>query len=226
VIGKLAIVDTETTGITPESACVEVACILYSVQHAAAIRSFASLIRADSNPAYDINAIPEELLREAPEPPPVWSRIREMVGKADVLVAHNAAFDKRYIPSDVQQGKPWLCTMTDLDWPCKTSSKSLVSVALAHGLGVSHAHRAMVDCDLISRLLTNVAERWSDGGADLAIWLEQGMKPKITVRALVSYEEREKAKSCGFSWDSQSKNWTKRIPESDVDLFPFKVARI
>ena len=40
------ILDTETTGTDDSAVCIEVACILYSVTHAAPIRSFASLIRA------------------------------------------------------------------------------------------------------------------------------------------------------------------------------------
>lgn len=47
------------------------------------------------------------------------------------------------------------------------------------------------------------------------------------VTAVVTYDQREKAKDAGFSWDATSKSWRKRVrakAREDVDkMFEFKV---
>ena len=92
MIHNALIIDTETTGTEATDRVIEVGCILYSVEHAAPLRSFASLIHADANPAEHVNHIPAALLADAPPADYVWNEIAKLVymGEPDVVVAHNA----------------------------------------------------------------------------------------------------------------------------------------
>lgn len=218
------ILDTETTGLGPDAAVIEVGAILYSVEHATVLRAFSSLIRADSNAAEAVNRIPAAALVDALDPAAVWSEVSVMAlhWKVEAILAHNAAFDRSFTPPDsALLDFSWICTKSDLTWPKQTRPESsLVPLALDHDLGVAVAHRALADCDLIARLLMRCAEL----GHDVAAMLARGLRPKVTLMACVSYDDREKAKAAGFRWDAPTKRWLRRMVEEDADFdFPTRV---
>ena len=115
--------------------------------------------------------------------------------------------------------KPWACTKYDFTWPRQTrEGESLVNLALEHGIGVASAHRALTDCQLIAALF--------DRMDDLQGMFARAMRPKGVFRALVSYDDREQAKSAGFRWDGATKQWTRRMAIEDAQALPFKVAQL
>jgi len=219
-LDTVAILDTETSGLTDSDVAIEVAVIVYSVTHAAPIRSFSSLMRAASNPAERVNRIPSALLADAPEAGTVWAGVSRMVAKCDAVLAHNADFDRRFVPPDIA-AKPWICTMNDLAWPMVDKPTNLAAVALAHGLGIASAHRAYTDCDTIARLLSRVAETMP-----LGPFLARGLRPKSRYQALVSFETNQLAKDAGFKWDGAAKMWARTMADEDAAQFAFKVRRI
>ena len=219
-LDTVAILDTETSGLTDSDVAIEVAVIVYSVTHAAPIRSFSSLMRAASNPAERVNRIPSALLADAPEAGTVWAGVSRMVAKCDAVLAHNADFDRRFVPPDIA-AKPWICTMNDLAWPMVDKPTNLAAVALAHGLGIASAHRAYTDCDTIARLLSRVAETMP-----LGPFLARGLRPKSRYQALVSFETNQLAKDAGFKWDGAAKMWARTMADEDAAALAFKVRRI
>lgn len=217
------ILDTETTGLDPAlDRCIEVACILFDLEHAIPIASYASLIRAESNAAESVNRIPAGTLPSAPEPAQVWRAVSYFAARADVILAHRAEFDRGFVPTEVRELKPWVCTKFHVEWPHGKPGDHLVHLALAHGLGVLNAHRAMTDCDTIARLLTRVREM----GHSLRTILERASRPRVKLAALVSYDDREKAKAAGFSWDGAAKRWWREMPVEDVASLPFQTTAI
>lgn len=224
---NVLITDTETDGTHEGAVCIEVAAILYDVNHGAAIRSFASLIRAESNAAEPVNRIPATMLADAPTPDTVWPFILKMASKAEAICAHGADFDRRFVHPFLLD-KPWICTMNDLTWPrAQKPGESLVKLALAHDLGVSYAHRALADCDLLARLLTRVREM----GADLQAFLARGLRPKaLFVVADRSFdpERNAKCKLAGFGWDKPEapRQWSRRMAIEDAPALPFAVQQV
>lgn len=220
---RVLLLDTETTGTDDGALCIEVAAIVFSIKHVAAVRSFSSLLRAGANPARDVNRIPEAMLPDAPLPELVWPAITRMALESDAILCYGADFDRRFVPAHVTIGKPWICAMDDLQWPRATKPRmSLVALALAHDLGVSHAHRAMVDCDLLARLLTRVCE----GGVSLETFLARGLRPKARfIVAERGYDpaRNELAKAAGFAWDGPSKTWGRTMAIADTQALPFAV---
>lgn len=220
---RALILDTETQGTDPATcACIEIGVILYDVEHATPIASFASLIRAESNAAENVNRIPVGVLQTAPLASEVWPAVLAMASTCDAVLAHNAAFDRGFVPAELRDSKPWICTKDDLAWPrASRPGQSLVSLALDHGLGVSAAHRALTDCDLIARLLNLVGD---DG--DLTAFLAYGLRPKATYQALVSFDDRELAKAAGFGWDGPNKRWTRTMAIEDAEKLNFKTRKL
>lgn len=221
---RVLLLDTETTGLDPKvDTCIEVAAVVYDLQHASPIVSFAALIRAAANPCEKVNHIPAALLGEAPPSDLIWPRVASMADACDAILAHNAAFDRGFVPASLRDAKPWICTQNDLDWPQQTKpGQSLVALALAHGLGVASAHRAAADCDLLSRLLTRIHEQ----GTDLASFLSRGLRPKATYQAIVSFADKDKAKDAGFQWEPESKRWLRTCAVEDAANFPFLIRKV
>ncbi len=214
----LAVIDTETQGLDPaKDACIEVAVILYDIEHAAPVESYASLIRAKGNAAEAVNRIAPSLLESAPRGGDVWSVVRAMVARADAVVAHRAEFDRGFVLPELRDAKPWICSKFDIEWPHGKLGDHLVHLALAHGVGVMEAHRALTDCETIVRLFQRVAAM----GTDVPAMLARAMRPKVTVIAQVSYDDREKAKGAGFAWDASGRFWHRTMARDDIAALPF-----
>ena len=102
---QLLIVDTETTGLHADTdQCLEVGAILFSVSSRQVLAQVSFLLPVDSNPAEAINRIPASVTR-MPQP---WQQglayFQELMSSADLLVAHNAAFDRQWFGQGAAPG--------------------------------------------------------------------------------------------------------------------------
>ncbi|UPH90311.1 3'-5' exonuclease [Synechococcus sp. NB0720_010] len=221
----LLILDTETTGLSPaEHRCIEVGAVLFSVPDRSVLSQVSFLMPCTSNAAEAVNGI-APALTQRPQP---WQAglacFEAMVEAADVLLAHNAAFDQQWfgLGSLPALSKPWLCSMEDIRWPQERQLRSTPSVrdlALAYGVPVWAAHRALTDCIYLAQ----VFERCED----LEDLLLQAMEPRRLYRARLSYEERHKAREAGFRWNQPvSGAWSRRLSEREVALLPFPVVPV
>ena len=227
---KYAIIcDVETTGLDPaKDRVVEVGCILYSLEHATPVASFASLVHGEGNPAERINRIPSNALTNAPVAQYAWNRLSEFIdcaGDDAVFIAHRAEFDRSFIAavaSKLSARLPWVCSKFDIEWPLSKPGASCVEMALAHGVPVVSAHRALTDCMLVAKTIEAVQGL----GHDVNAMLERALRPKATFQALVSYDDREKAKAAGFSWNGAAKVWTRSMAAEDTAALPFPVREV
>jgi DNA polymerase-3 subunit epsilon len=220
-VKTVAIVDTETSGLDPKTGeLLEVAVALWSFD-LGLVQAGSIPVRAEANAAHAVNGIPLALVRDfgrSRDGLDVW--LAGMTAGADAIVAHNADFDRQWLPE--LHGRPWICTCNDVTWPEPVQSRSLTAIALAHGVGVVDAHRALTDVLTIVRLFGAVQAR----GHSVHDLLEAGLRPKATYRALVSYDDREKAKQAGFRWDAGRKVWVRKMAVEDASKLPFKVQQM
>ncbi len=221
----LLILDTETTGLDPQKdKCLEVGAILFHVHSRSVLAQQSFLLPVSSNAAEPINRIPASVTR-LKQP---WEEglifFKKLIEVAEVLVAHNAAFDRKWFGKsplpDVSQ--PWLCTMEDISWPASRQLKARPSVrdlALAYEIPVWSAHRALTDCVYIAEVF-----RRCD---DLETLIAQGLEPRKLMRAKVSFEQRHLAKKAGFTWNEPVRGaWTRRLSERELQLLDFPVSPI
>jgi DNA polymerase-3 subunit epsilon len=155
----------------------------------------------------------------------VLTRVHEVIEKHGVsfIVAHNGEnYDKPLLVSELARlhkplplymGTPWLDTR-DLPFKSEPDSKRLKHLALDHGFINPFAHRAVFDVLTMLRVLSNF---------DMAEVVEHSKIPYITVRAMVSYDERDKAKAQRYSWEkigdkNYPKCWVKRIKENQFEM--------
>lgn len=227
---NLLIIDTETSGLDPAvDKVVELAAILYSVDHQTILHQMSSICEAQENGAEHINRIPIDALRStnALLETRSISLFEAMAQEANFIVAHNADFDKQWFVGEAgkalfnretQRPLRWLCTMSDFTWPQQNrQGDSLINLALAHGIGVSSAHRALADCQLIAALFDRVSKE------ELVLMLSEALVPRYLYEANVSYENRQLAKDVGFKWQSDKRQWVRKLTDAQANLLNFPV---
>lgn len=219
----LLILDVETTSLDPATGhLIEVAGALYSPDYGLVSVASTTVVPGEEyepgvhgiDPRLAALGVPRsavpEILRR-------WTRGHEVTH-----VAYNAAFDRQWLPPL----EPWICAMDDAEWPTRSTSRALTSVALGMGLGVSRAHRAIDDVLTLVSMLDRVAER-DDG---LCGWLAVAREERVTVVGRQPLEENDIAKAHGFAWDGPSKSWRRRVRVSQVSEFlaslPFKAVAL
>ena len=220
----LLILDTETTGLNPQSGqCIEVGAILFHVGHRAVLSQVSFLIACDHNPAEAINGIPAEVTRLDQPWTAGLACFEALLNSSDAVLAHNVAFDRQWFGQLDRPlpaiHKPWICSMEDIPWPAERHLKPTPSVrdlALAYEVPVWAAHRALTDCIYLAEVL-----RRCD---DLEALLSAAQQPRSLFRAQLSYAERHRAKHAGFRWnDPVAGAWSRRLSQSEAEALPFPV---
>ncbi len=219
---RLLILDTETTALSPEQGqCIEVGAVLFDVGSRAVLMQVSFLLPCDHNPAQTINGIPAAVSRLNQPWRSGLNCFEAMVDGADALLAHNASFDRQWFGNGELPvlGKPWICSMEDIRWPAERQLRPTPSVrdlALAYGVPVWAAHRALTDCIYLVQVFQRCDE--------LESLLQTALEPRRLVRARLSYDERQLAKDAGFRWNEPvPKAWSRRLSEREIAALPFPV---
>ena len=220
---RLLILDTETTGLDPlRHQCIEVGALLFDVPQRAVLSQISFLLPCQSNEAEAVNGIAAAVTRLSQPWPQALAYFETLLADADLVLAHNAGFDRQWfghghLPAIA---KPWLCSMEDLRWPAERNLRANPSVrdlALAYGVPVWAAHRALTDCIYLAQVL----ERCED----LEGLLSTGLEPRQLYRARLPYEERHRARQAGFRWnDPVPKAWSRRLSAREVAGLGFPVS--
>jgi DNA polymerase-3 subunit epsilon len=219
--GTILILDTETSSLLPSTGQVlEVACALWSIRNASLITAQSWLVAASSNEAEDINGISVDLLSMGQPWVDVEEEVLRQALGARCIVAHNAPFDRLWFKPEMQ-ALSWVDSMDDVEWPKKTG-RSLAALALGHGVGMVDAHRALPDVLTLVRVFDRVAEM----GCDVEAMITRAMRPKVLVRALVSFAHKDLAKEMGFRWFPEEKEWRKRVFEEERATFKFETREV
>ena len=158
-----AFVDVETTGLSPaRDEVIELAAVLFRFHRGSGevlgvLDEFSGL-REPSRPI-PAAAIAVHGITDADVRGRVLDHARAvgLLARADLLVAHNAPFDRGFLARlypDLAV-KPWLCSLRDVDWRRRAVvSQRLQDLLALHGLQPDTAHRALADCRAALELLT------------------------------------------------------------------------
>ncbi len=197
----IAVIDFETTGISPAlgDRATEVAIVL--LEAGQVVGRFQSLMNAGVQvPAFvtQLTGISNSMLAQAPAAERVMRDAARFVGDTP-MVAHNAAFDRKFWQAelalaDLPAPQPFVCTVL--------LARRLVPNAPNHRLGTlvdflhlprtGRAHRAMADAEMAAALLQqlrqDLCQRWQLAQADHALLRRVQACSRLALPALLARE--------------------------------------
>ncbi len=227
---RLAVVDTETVGLDIDDPVIEIAVRVFAYDPAdgqirGAVDEYQSLQDPGCEVPAEITAL-TGITNDAVRGQAINAgRVHVLLASANLIVAHNAAFDRPRVDAVIAAGPPllnavsvpWACSSSMVDWRALgLPSQSLGALCLAHGF-YTDAHRAMGDVTALARLLgTRNAET---GRTYLGTLLAEARLPAVTVRAWGSpFDSKEALKGRHYHWEAARKVWWREIREVDVDV--------
>lgn len=149
-------------------------------------------------------------------------RIRETFSDVDVIVAHNAVFDRGFMAARLPElDRPFACSAREIDWSAHglEGGRSIAALLTSAGHFALHAHRAGPDAWALCCLLMMTGE----GGKTVA-WhlLDRARRPTTRVYAdNAPYSEKDALRAAGYRWAASSRAWTK---EGEPELIGNEVA--
>lgn len=221
-VRRVLVLDTETTGLSHQSdKIIELAMLLVDVDTTTG-QPFGSVdvLEGFEDPGMPIPAVAQQVtginddmvkgqqLDDA--------QVDAMVARADLIVAHNAGFDRPFVEARFPcfANKSWACSFMDIDWKAAGAGSSKLS-ALAIDQGWFYdAHRAQVDCHALLQVLTRpVAGTTTTGLRQL---IDAAGQPSFKLRATGSpFESKDKLKERGYRWDAEGKVWYCTLPSQE-----------
>jgi DNA polymerase-3 subunit epsilon len=228
-VATLLVLDTETTGLNAahdkvvELALLRVTVDLATGQPVGAVQVYDGL----EDPGMPmppeitvITGITDDMLRgqvldEA--------QVLAMLEGADLVVAHNAGFDRPFVEARLPQfaALNWACSFADIDWRQEGRGSAKLT-ALAGELGVFYdAHRAEMDCHALLAVL--MAPLPSTGASGLLRLIQSARAPTFRLQATQApFDAKDLLKARGYRWDGAQKVWHTRLADEAALALEFE----
>ena len=148
--------------------------------------------------------------------------VSSFIGNADLIVAHNAEFDRRFCErlTGVFTEKAWACSYREVAWADEGfDSARLGHLAIGHGFFFD-AHRALDDCRAGLEILSRPLPR--SGRTALAALLLSARQPRWRLWATgAPFGKRGILKARGYRWhagsDGRPKSWHVDVLEDAIE---------
>lgn len=211
---RVAIVDTETTGLNPDQAeIIELGLVVVSVgatsgQALEVLGSYGALEEPGG-------PIPPETIRVHGITDAMVagqriddSKVQAMLKDVGLVVAHNASFDRRFLEKrlPVFMDLPWACSVKEVAWHAEGFGSQKLDYILMQCGYFHEAHRAEADCLTLLEVLQRPLE--NAGGVALAQLLRAATETSYRIWALNSpFEVKDDLKAVGYRWDGGQRCW-------------------
>lgn len=211
-------VDFETTGLSSvDDRVIEVGACLYEWETGTPLQLISEFVHPERpipEEITKITGITDELVndygiseREA------FTELDCFISRSHYIMAHfGSSFDKLFFDETRkrmgwdQEETLWLDSAVDVRYPERITTRNLRHLASEHNFLATFAHRAVFD---VLTMLT-VANGYSLDGI-----VARAKEPTLVVQAVVSFDEKEKAKELQFRWFAPQKLWWKSMKQSD-----------
>jgi len=216
-----AIVDTETTGLDPtKDRIIEIAVqrvIFNEGQNIVEIERARSWLEDPQRPlTAEISRLTNLVDRDLSGQ---WfddDAILEMISDCDIIIAHNAAFDRPFLDGRFPSlsNLPWGCSLSQLDWRnLGYDGRALGHLVLQSGRFFD-GHRAGNDVNALVTLLGTMAP---DGRIILAHLLDRCRRDSYRIEAVSApFEAKDALKARGYRWDAERRYWWRELEASEL----------
>jgi DNA polymerase III subunit epsilon len=214
-------VDVETTGLTPErDEIIELAMVPFTYGMDGMIFEVEEPFQGFQDPSQPIS--PEITKITGIDQSMVagqhldLSAIEGIVSKADIVIAHNAGFDRKFLErfSQVFATMPWGCSATQVDWKSEGFEGTRLGYLLYRAGYFYDQHRALNDCYAAIELLSTTLP--VSGKPALQVLLENARAVTWRIWAThAPYDLKDQLKKRGYKW-SAGENGTQRAWYVDV----------
>ena len=217
-----AVIDTETTGLDPErEAMIEIAVQRFIFDRAGRITDVErprAWMEDPKRPLPDLVATltgitEQDLANRAFDDQAIIATIRG----ADILIAHNAAFDRPFIDRRFPElaGSAWACSLSQLDWQALGYEGRALGYLLMQSGRFFDGHRASNDTTALTTLLATPAD---DGRTILSHLLDECERNSVRVDAIgAPFEAKGVLKDRGYRWDVNRRVWWREVRDGALD---------
>ena len=223
------IIDVETTGLNPHSdQLIEIALLPFTATKAGQLVSVAAPTRFLRDPGIPIPAeitsltgITDAMVAGQVLDVPL---IDALIAEADVVIAHNAGFDRVVLERYALTAKAarWGCSQRDVPWKAfGFGTQKLEWLLFAHtGLFNADAHRAGADC---AAALTVLLKPFADGSLPLRHLLDAVRTDSTRFFATNSlFDTKDMLKARGYRWndgaDGTTRAWWIDVKAADAEV--------
>lgn len=144
-----------------------------------------------------------------------WNVVDGIFKQADIIVAHNASFDRafldRYLP--ISQNKLWGCTMSDIDWLHRGFPNAKQELlCIWHGF-YYESHRAMNDVDALIHLVSH--PHYTEDKPILELVTNADIPYYKIIARGCPFELKDRVKANKYRWDGNY--WWKRLEKVEIE---------
>jgi DNA polymerase-3 subunit epsilon len=149
------------------------------------------------------------------------AKINAMVERADLIVAHNAGFDRPFVENrlEVFEHKAWACSFAGINWKAQGLGSAKLEFLCSELGWFYDAHRAQVDCHALLRVLSSKLKTQPDDlpTSGLLQLLKSADQARTVIKAFGSpFETKDKLKARGYRWDPEAKVWFTAVQSADA----------
>lgn len=138
-------------------------------------------------------------------------RVKELVRRCDVVVAHNAVFDRTFIEGRFPcfEQRPWVCSFRQVDWDAEVISAKKLDY-ISYRLGFFYdAHRALVDVAAMLKALNTTLHKSGKTGFAQLIAVKDSELVRLSVD--VPFDKKELVKKRGYIWHEALRGYDSHI---------------
>lgn len=133
--------------------------------------------------------------------------VTALVGEADLVVAHHAGFDRRFLERlfPIFATKPWACSLSDIDWAGEGYEGAKLAYLACQAGFFYDGHRALHDCLAALALLQRPLP--VSGTLGMKALLASAREPTYRIWAEgAGYEHKDTLKARGYRWNAGEDN--------------------